>query len=75
MWLDDVTSTRALINISHVPDPEVVTKETDDTKELGDPTQESKCECTVRRVCALHVLSSVCVSLFQCSVFLFYDQI
>ncbi|KAM9568932.1 nuclear cap-binding protein subunit 3-like isoform 2-T3 [Salvelinus alpinus] len=42
VWLDDVTSTRALINISHVPDPEVVTKETDDTKELGDPTQESK---------------------------------
>ncbi|CDQ90683.1 unnamed protein product [Oncorhynchus mykiss] len=42
VWLDDVTSTRALINISHVPDPEVVTKETGDTKELGDPTQESK---------------------------------
>ncbi|XP_042157281.1 nuclear cap-binding protein subunit 3-like isoform X1 [Oncorhynchus tshawytscha] len=42
VWLDDVTSTRALINISHVPDPEVVTKDTDDTKELGDPTQESK---------------------------------
>uniref|UniRef100_A0A8C7LA42 Nuclear cap-binding protein subunit 3 n=1 Tax=Oncorhynchus kisutch TaxID=8019 RepID=A0A8C7LA42_ONCKI len=44
VWLDDVTSTRALINISHVPDPEVVTKETDDTKELCDPTQEKNRE-------------------------------
>ncbi|KAM9498205.1 nuclear cap-binding protein subunit 3 isoform 2-T2 [Salvelinus alpinus] len=42
VWLDDVTSTRALINISRMPDPEVVTTETDSTKEPGDPTQESK---------------------------------
>ncbi|XP_064794115.1 nuclear cap-binding protein subunit 3 [Oncorhynchus masou masou] len=42
VWLDDVTSTRALINISRMPDPEGVTTETDRTKELGDPTQESK---------------------------------
>ncbi|XP_041742671.1 nuclear cap-binding protein subunit 3 isoform X2 [Coregonus clupeaformis] len=42
VWLDDITSTRALINISHMPDPEVLTKETDGTKEPGDPTQESK---------------------------------
>ncbi|XP_041750556.1 nuclear cap-binding protein subunit 3 [Coregonus clupeaformis] len=42
VWLDDVTSTRALINISRMPDPEVVTTETDHTKEPGDPTQESK---------------------------------
>uniref|UniRef100_A0A4W5Q5P6 Nuclear cap-binding protein subunit 3 n=1 Tax=Hucho hucho TaxID=62062 RepID=A0A4W5Q5P6_9TELE len=41
VWLDDVTSTRALINISRMPDPEVVTTETD-RKEPGDPTQESK---------------------------------
>ncbi|XP_036800285.1 nuclear cap-binding protein subunit 3 isoform X2 [Oncorhynchus mykiss] len=42
VWLDDVTSTRALINISRMPDPEGVTTETDRTKEPGDPTQESK---------------------------------
>ncbi|KAM4620249.1 nuclear cap-binding protein subunit 3 isoform 2-T2 [Polymixia lowei] len=42
VWLDDVTSTRALINSSRMPDPEAVTTETDDTKQPGKPIEQSK---------------------------------
>uniref|UniRef100_A0A4W5KBD4 Nuclear cap-binding protein subunit 3 n=1 Tax=Hucho hucho TaxID=62062 RepID=A0A4W5KBD4_9TELE len=40
VWLDDVTSTKALINISRVPEPEVVTKETDERKEMVKENRE-----------------------------------
>ncbi|KAJ8343067.1 hypothetical protein SKAU_G00329950 [Synaphobranchus kaupii] len=45
VWLDDVTSTRALINISCLPNPAVTTTETDGTKETDPPAQE----CRARR--------------------------
>ncbi|XP_010862534.2 nuclear cap-binding protein subunit 3 isoform X1 [Esox lucius] len=50
VWLDDVTSTRALINISCMPDPTVVTEEeADRTKEPGDSTTETKGQCPYTR--------------------------
>ncbi|KAJ7996236.1 hypothetical protein DPEC_G00235010 [Dallia pectoralis] len=42
VWLDDVTSTRALINVSRMPDPMVVAKEEEGTKEPGGSALESK---------------------------------
>ncbi|KAJ8401656.1 hypothetical protein AAFF_G00376270 [Aldrovandia affinis] len=42
VWLDDVTSTRALINISRMADPEVNATETDRAKETDPPAQQPR---------------------------------
>ncbi|KAM3869429.1 nuclear cap-binding protein subunit 3 [Diretmus argenteus] len=42
VWLDDVTSTRALINASRMPDPEAVATETGSTALSSKPAEQSK---------------------------------
>ncbi|XP_046876196.1 nuclear cap-binding protein subunit 3 [Hypomesus transpacificus] len=44
VWLDDVTSTRALLNISRMPDKEAVTTETDGSKEPDLASEENKAQ-------------------------------
>ncbi|KAJ8266285.1 hypothetical protein GJAV_G00128680 [Gymnothorax javanicus] len=42
VWLDNATSTRALINISCMPDPAVTAEGTDGNKEAADPSVEKR---------------------------------
>ena len=63
MWLDDVTSTRALLNISRMPDKEAVTTETDGSKEPDLASEENKGEAdygTGRATFTTWCLSLIC---------------